>query len=176
MQSTPTPTNPARIRRRNTRVATRLFAALAVTVLTLALASCGFPNTSSGSPSDPIENGVYNAMNYDRVANGLRPLTWSPKLSNQAGWWSHQEANMNTLLHQNLSALISSPSYTGYYSLGENILVGPGSMTPKQMESAWMNSSEHRAEILSSAYDIAGVGYYRGGDGRIWVTVDFGGI
>jgi uncharacterized protein YkwD len=34
----------------------------------------------------------------------------------------------------------------------------------------------HRNNILSRNFSIAGIGYYRSGDGRLWVCVDFGGI
>ena len=81
-----------------------------------------------------------------------------------------------SLYHQDLSALISSPDYAGYYTLGENILVGPGSMTGTQMEGAWMASAPHRANITSRSFNIVGIGYVRGPDGRLWAVQDFGGI
>jgi uncharacterized protein YkwD len=43
------------------------------------------------------------------------------------------------------------------------------------MEVAWMNSPNHRANILSGAYSAAGVGIAIGADGQVWVAVDFGG-
>jgi uncharacterized protein YkwD len=39
-----------------------------------------------------------------------------------------------------------------------------------------MYSAEHRANILSGNYNIVGIGYFRSGDGRLWVVQDFGGI
>jgi uncharacterized protein YkwD len=142
----------------------------------LGLASCGFANTSSTPPGDSYTAALFNALNADREANGLSQLTWSPKLANAAGAWAHQMSNANTLYHQNLSALISSPDYDGYYTLGENILVGPGGMTPAQMEAAWMASAPHRANITSRSFNIMGIGYFRGPDGRIWAVQDFGGL
>jgi uncharacterized protein YkwD len=152
-------------------------AAIAMAVVVgLGLSSCGFANTSSTPPSDPYQNGLFNTLNYNRVMSGLPPLTWSPKLANTAGTWAHQMSNANTLYHQDLSALISSPDYAGYSTMGENILVGPGGMTPTQMEGVWMASGAHRANILSGAFNIVGIGYYRGPDGRIWAVQEFGGI
>jgi uncharacterized protein YkwD len=78
----------------------------------------------------------------------------------------------NSLQHSNLQ---SSISQTNFSTMGENILVGPGSMTASAMESAWMGSAPHRANILSGAFSVAGVGTAIGSDGRIWVTVTFGG-
>jgi uncharacterized protein YkwD len=152
-------------------------AAIAMTaVVGLGLSSCGFANTSSTPPGDPTTAALFNALNHDRSVNGLPQLTWSPRLANTAGTWAHQMSNAASLYHQNLSALIASPDYAGYYTLGENILVGPGSMSAAQMEAAWMASAPHRANILSRSFNIVGIGYYRGPDGRLWAVQDFGGI
>jgi uncharacterized protein YkwD len=145
-------------------------------VIALGLSSCGFANTSSAGPSDPYTAALFNSLNLDRVGNGLPPLTWSPKLANQAGSWAQQMADAAWLHHQDLSALINSPDYAAYSTLGENILTGQGSMTPQSIEGAWMASPPHRANILSSAFNIVGIGYVRGLDGRIWAVQDFGGI
>jgi uncharacterized protein YkwD len=85
-------------------------------------------------------------------------------------------ASANNLYHQNLSALMSQPDYSAFYTLGENILVGPGTMSPAQMEAAWMGSAPHRANILSGSFNVVGIGVFRGPDGRWWATQDFGGI
>ncbi len=140
------------------------------------VASCGFANTSSSGPADPYTAGLYNALNYDRAMNGLPLLTWSPKLSNSAGVWADQMARAGALYHQNLGALIASPDYYGYRAMGENILVGSGGMSPNQVEGAWMASAAHRANILSGAFNIVGIGYVRSGDGRVWLAQDFGAI
>jgi uncharacterized protein YkwD len=145
-------------------------------VIGLGLSSCGFPNTSSTGPSDPYAAALFNSVNLDRVGNGLPPLTWSPKLANQAGSWAQQMADVAWFHHQDLSALINSPDFGAYSTLGENILAGQGSMTPQSVEGAWMASPPHRANILSSAFNIVGIGYVRGLDGRIWAVQDFGGI
>ena len=40
---------------------------------------------------------------------------------------------------------------------------------------AFMNSSGHRANILSGAHTHAATGCYRDAEGKIWVTTDFWG-
>jgi uncharacterized protein YkwD len=145
-------------------------------VIALGLSSCALPDTSAAGPGDPYTAALFNALNHDRAVNGLPQLTWSPKLGNLAGNWAQQMANVNSLYHQNLGALINSPDYAGYRTLGENILVGPGSMSAGSMEAAWMASPLHRANILSGAFNIVGIGYVRGPDGRLWAVQDFGGI
>jgi uncharacterized protein YkwD len=154
----------------------RKTAALACTALmALTLTAC-FPDTSSTPPSDPFTDALFNAVNADRVGAGLPPFTWSPKLANNAGSWAWQMMSVNSLYHQNLSALLYSSDYTAYYTLGENILVGPGSMTPQSIEAAWKASPLHWANITNGSFNVIGIGYVRGPDGRIWAVQEFGGL
>ena len=144
--------------------------------IALGASACGFANISSTPPGDGVQNGVLQAMNSDRQANGVPALQWSPKLANTAGGWADNEARVNNMYHQDLTALLYSSDYDGWYTLGENLIVGPGSMSVAQMETAWMNSPAHRANILNGSFNAAGVGYVRGPDGRLWVVVEFGGV
>jgi uncharacterized protein YkwD len=77
-------------------------------------------------------------------------------------------------VHQDLSAVLSSPGYEGWSTHGENLLVGPQGTTTDSMEAAWMASPGHRANILRAAFTSAGVGYAFS-DGHVWVAVEFGG-
>ncbi len=58
-----------------------------------------------------------------------------------------------------------------YSSVGENIAAGQTS--PNQVMKDWMNSEEHRENILSSAYTAMGVGYYKDPDTHqaYWVQI-----
>jgi hypothetical protein len=55
-------------------------------------------------------------------------------------------------------------------SMGENVGVGS---SVSQVQSAFMNSSPHRANILSSTYTQVGIGTARGSDGRLYVDEVF---
>jgi uncharacterized protein YkwD len=152
--------------------------AIAVVVLGIGLAACApkaAVTTASGGPSDPFTNGIYQAVNGDRGANHLPGFAWNGNLANTASAWARQMSAANSLYHQNLSALISSPTYASLRTMGENILVGPGSMSPQTVEADWMASAPHRANILNGAFNQIGIGYFRGPDGRIWAVQDFGG-
>ena len=144
-------------------------------VVGLGLTGC-FPDTSATPPSDPMTNDLYNALNRDRASVGLPPLTWSPKLANNAGSWAWQMAAANSLYHQNLGAMLGSSDYSRYYTLGENIMVGPGSMSAGGIEGAWRSSPPHWANITSRSFNVVGIGYVRGPDGRIWAVQEFGGL
>src|SRR5262249_2042120 len=123
------------------------------------------PGCSGGS-------GVIGAMNPDPPAAGRPGLCADGQLGGLAQNRASQMAATQSLVHQNIGALIGS---TGFSTMGENILDGPGNMSVSQMEAAWMASAPHRANILSGAFSAAGVGIAYSSDGRVWVCVDFGG-
>ena len=54
-----------------------------------------------------------------------------------------------------------------YRSAGENIAKG---QSPQEVMNSWMNSSGHRANILSRIFNAIGVGYYNGA----WVQLFVG--
>lgn len=56
---------------------------------------------------------------------------------------------------------------------GENI--ADGQHTPTAVVSAWMNSPEHRANIMNIEYRLLGVGFARSQDGTEWWVQHFGG-
>jgi len=154
-------------------------AAIVVTAIVgLGVAACAPPPAPAGggSPSDPFTASLFSSLNADRAAHGLPGLSWNSQLGSNASSWAHQMGNAGSLYHQNLGGLISSPSYAGFYTLGENILVGPGSMSAASVESAWIHSPPHYANITSRSFNVVGIGYYRGPDGRIWAAQEFGGV
>ena len=61
-----------------------------------------------------------------------------------------------------------------YYDAGENIACGQS--TPEAVMQAWMNSDEHRANILSDAFEYVGVGVYRTGGTYYWTQFFTGGL
>jgi uncharacterized protein YkwD len=154
----------------------RTAAVVMAALIAIGLSACGLPNSSAGPPTnDPYLVNLYNAVNYDRVMAGLPTFTWSPKLSNNAGNWAWQMAHDNTLYHQNLALLLSDPNYVVWRTLGENIMVGPGSMSANSIEGVWHNSPPHWANISSRAFSHIGIGYWRDGAGRIWAVQEFAG-
>jgi uncharacterized protein YkwD len=150
------------------------FTALIIGLVAVAtLTTACLPQSASG---DPKADGVLTAMNRDRAGNGVPPLRWNTQLSlNAQAYAKTLAARSAGLVHQDLAAILRLPYYAGYNALGENLLVGPGTMTPDTMEGAWMASPAHRANILFGAFSSAGVGYAYGADGRLWIAVEFGG-
>jgi uncharacterized protein YkwD len=139
-------------------------------------ASACIPNTGPPPSTDPFQGPLYSLTNGDRAANGLPGLTFSPKLAVLAGNHACDMANQQSLFHTDLNATINSSDYSAFWTLGENILVGPAGMSPQAMESAWMNSPPHRANILSGNFNVFGMNECTSADGRVWASVDFGGL
>ena len=112
------------------------------------------------------EQEVVRLVNAQRAQNGLKPLAENWELSRVARYKSADMAGKRYFSHE-------SPTYGSPYqmmrnfgisfrSAGENIAYGP--RTPAAVVDAWMNSSGHRANILSSSYTQIGVGYHEAGN------------
>jgi uncharacterized protein YkwD len=158
---------------------TRLRKHTAIIVMAAAVAlgtTACFPDVSSGQPTDPYINALYQAMNQDRARSGLPGLSHSPKLENLAGTWAWRLAQDGYLHHQDLGGTLSNPDFGAFRTLGENVLVAPGDWSPQQLEGAWMASAPHRANILNGAFNVVGLGKFIGPDGRLWAVADFGGV
>jgi len=128
-------------------------------------------------------------LNRERKQRGLRELDRSKKL--QAASQNHNDymQNKNCFSHQcrgeaSLTGRLQKVDWLGgglsAWAYGENIAWGSRSYgTPESIVKHWMNSSGHRANILSSRFDEVGVGYTkgtissRGANGSI-MTTNFG--
>jgi uncharacterized protein YkwD len=156
----------------------RVAAVLMTALVALGVSSCAAPASAPAGPAQSAAPGaagaIVDAMNQDRAAAGLGGLSYNDQLAGSGQAWSGTIANGGSLFHQNLSSLLSQPAWGGYRTLGENLLVGPGAMSAGQMETAWMNSPGHRANILNGSFTMVGVGITQSG-GRVWVAVEFGG-
>ena len=120
-----------------------------------------------------IENQVIQLTNQERAKNGLPAMTADWELSRVARYKAMDMRDKNYFSH-------TSPTYGSpftmmqnfgitYRSAAENIAAGQ--TTPQSVVQSWMNSSGHRANILSSNTRI-GVGYAKGGSyGYYWVQM-----
>jgi uncharacterized protein YkwD len=154
-----------------------LVAAGALALVGAACAPTSGPAPPVGAQScgpDATTNAVFAYTNNSRATNGLPPLVWNGQLGCLATVWSQYLASTNGFFHRDLNGVIRSPGYGGYHTLGENILRGPMSMTGADMHIAWMNSPEHRANILSPTYSSVGIGL-ADANGQVWATENFGG-
>jgi uncharacterized YkwD family protein/spore coat assembly protein SafA len=120
------------------------------------------------------EKEVVKLVNEIRVQNGLKELTYNWELSRVARYKSQDMRDNRYFSHT--SPVYGTPFQMmksfgiTYRSAGENI--ARGQRTPQEVVNAWMNSSGHRANILSSSFTEIGVGYVA--DGNYWTQMFIG--
>ena len=117
------------------------------------------------------EQEVIRLVNEIRADNGLKPLTYDWELSRVARYKSQDMKDNRYFSHT--SPVYGSPFQMiknfgiSFRSAGENI--ARGYATPQAVVNGWMNSSGHRANILSSSFTKIGVGYVA--DGNYWTQM-----
>jgi uncharacterized protein YkwD len=137
-----------------------------------------------------LESQLLGRINLTRSQHGLRALRLSARLTAaanqhsasmaQKGYFSHDSANGGSFFKR----IASFYTYRGYstWSAGENLLWSSPDVSPAGALRMWMNSPEHRANLLSRAWREMGLsavhvvsapGVY-GGDEVTIVTADFG--
>lgn len=115
---------------------------------------------------DAYESEVIRLVNQIRAQNGLPQLKTDWELSRVARIKSQDMSDKGYFSH-------TSPTYGSpfdmmqkfgivYKSAGENI--AKGQKSPQAVVNSWMNSSGHRANILSTSYTHIGVGYVSKGN------------
>jgi uncharacterized protein YkwD len=109
-------------------------------------------------------------INRDRAANGLGPLTWSSCLYNVARSNAARIAAQGYLSHTN------GPSVDLRCGLGnragENIGYWTGGINDAQLNTMFMNSPEHRANILGP-YRYVATAWVVASNGTAYIAVEF---
>ena len=122
-----------------------------------------------------LENEVVRLVNVQRSRNGLAPLLVNSNLSRIARLKAQDMINKRYFSHY-------SPTYGSpfemmqafgirFYSAGENIAMGQ--TTASTVMNSWMNSTGHKANILSVNFKEIGVGSARDSSGRLFWTQMF---
>ena len=116
-------------------------------------------NTATSGNMNQDEQEVFNLINKQRTSNGLIVLKIDEEVPKVARIKAEDMVKSNYFSHQ-------SPTYgspfdmlknfkISYRSAGENIAANSSNTGAVN---AWMNSSGHRANILSSNYNYTGIG------------------
>ncbi len=122
-----------------------------------------------------LEQKVIDLVNRQRANYGLPLLKANWELCRVARYKSQDMINKGYFSHQ-------SPTYGSPFKMmedfgirftaaGENIAYGQ--RTPEEVMNSWMNSSGHRANILSRTYNQIGVGVAKAANGTYYWTQMF---
>jgi uncharacterized protein YkwD len=151
-----------------------LLAAFSVTPLTA---------TAAASPTvDSRERAIVRAINRQRARHGLAAVRTSRRLARAADFHSWEMLDADYFAHESRDGASFDQRvrrYAKHRSLGETLamLGGCGDGSARRVVRMWMNSSGHRAVLLSSAYRRIGIGKRAGnlgGNRACVVTADFG--
>ena len=117
------------------------------------------PEQDNGTAQGDYASQVAALVNAVRAQNGLAALTVDAKVQRAAQVRATETAQSFSHTRPNGSSFSTALTEAGvtYRTAGENIAYGQS--TPQAVVDAWMNSSGHRANILSSSYTTIGVGY-----------------
>jgi len=137
-----------------------------------------------------LESQLLGQINTLRARHGLRRLRLSPGLTAAAGQHSASMAQKGYFAHESADGsscfkrIASYYPYRGYsrWSAGENILYSTPDIDSAASLRLWMNSPEHRANLLSRSWRDIGLGALHAasapgvynGDAVTVVTADFG--
>jgi uncharacterized protein YkwD len=141
-------------------------------------------------PVDSLENAVVAQLNQVRVAHGLRPLKASTALANSAFDHSLEMVDAGYFAHVSADGSPFWARIERFYGrvrptrwlVGENLYWQAQSTTARTAVRAWLQSPEHRANVLRRGFREVGVSAVRatgapgvyGGRRVVVLTVDFG--
>ncbi len=134
-------------------------------------------NTNLKPPSDNVNSSVAEQIlaivNAERKKAGVSPLTLSTEVCSVAQVKSDDMAKNGYFDHNSPTygspfTMLSDFGVT-YRTAGENI--AKGQQTPEAVMKAWMNSSGHKANILSPNFKQLGVGYSANNGSPVWVQM-----
>jgi uncharacterized protein YkwD len=159
---------------------------LVVAVLALLIVPAAF----AGGRDAALESSVLQRINQVRREHGLQPLRASAKLAAAAAQHSNEMGADGYFAHESVDGSAFWKRVVRWYpssgrrswTVGENLLWSSPDVTPSGAVTMWMNSPEHRANLLSRAWREIGLaavhvdsapGVYSGRPVTI-VTADFG--
>ena len=122
-------------------------------------------------PQVVVGSAQQSYINADRAAAGLPPLSWSPCLASIAAGQSAAMAAQGQIFH---GSGVSQDFGCGLGSTrtGENVGYWSAGVNDAQLNTMFMNSPEHRANIMGG-YRYVGTAWVVGKNGAGYITVEF---
>lgn len=127
-----------------------------------------------------VEEAIFNKVNEERAKAGVSTLTYSTTMQKYARIKSQDMGDNNYFSHEDLNGNLITTQMkndgVSYRAWGENIAyisgVSDADALAEQFMTNWMNSSGHRANILSENFESIGVGVYKIGN-KVYATQEF---
>ncbi|MGD9568395.1 MAG: CAP domain-containing protein [Sedimentibacter sp.] len=133
------------------------------------------PVESTNTAVSSYEQKVVELVNVERTKAGLPALKLDTAMSDIARMKSKDMADNNYFAHQSPTYGSAGDMLTKFgirwSAWGENL--ASGQRTPEAVVTAWMNSSGHRANIMSTNFSRIGVGYVTNANGTPYWTQMF---
>lgn len=140
-------------------------------------APVGRPAARAGTQAlEAMESRLFVLTNRERQTHGLSPFRLAAELTDLARRHSADMARRRRLSHRSSNGESYEDRLVGeglFFSAGgENVARG-WPEAAEEIHASLMASPEHRANILSPAYDTIGIGAAIGDDGACFITQDF---
>ena len=127
-----------------------------------------------------VETAIFNKVNEERAKAGVSALTYNTTMQKYARIKSQDMGDNNYFSHEDLNGNLITTQMkndgVSYNAWGENIAYISGNLSAdalaEQFMTNWMNSSGHRANILSTNFSSIGVGVYKIGN-KVYATQEF---
>ena len=127
-----------------------------------------------------VEQAIYQKVNAERAKAGVPQLSYNSTMEKYARIKSQDMGDKNYFSHEDLNGNLITVKMkadgVSYKSWGENIAyiggVSDANALAEQFMKNWMNSSGHRANILSTNFESIGIGVYKAGN-RVYATQEF---
>ncbi len=131
-----------------------------------------------GNLSDD-ENEIFDSINRERRKKGLGELAWDARLAQLARAYSKKMAKDSFFSHwdrdgKSVVERVTASNIKDWNKIGENLFYceGYGDFDELAVR-GWMNSPDHRRNILDRQFTTTGIGIAQSRDGKIYITQVF---
>lgn len=128
------------------------------------------PAPRPAAPAIVIGSTQQVLINRDRAARGLRPLSWSSCLYSVALSNAKRMAAQRFISHTNGPSVDLGCHLGGY--AGENVGYWTGGVNDAQINTMFMNSADHRANIMGPFHYVA-TAWVKASNGVAYIAVEF---
>lgn len=135
---------------------------------TATVSPASYRTSSIADQEDQFSAEVLKIVNNKRAQHGLRKVSRNACVNGFSEDWADSLARRNAFEHSNLYRLLDRCDAV-YAS--ENIAKIPTGISPRHLVRLWMNSPDHRHNILSPKPRVSGVAVRWDSDEQVWIAV-----